>query len=179
MFRSMPVNCSTPAKRTSIAACMARSIGFCLPEVLERVGGNQVLASQLLGIARSTFRTRISDLGMMIAKRVVPDSTPKEWNDAIWVCETKQSHGSRTDSISVSCLPDEPADREQNWRALYPFTSRYLDHGGVRQHYLDEGAGRPLLLVHGNPTWSFHWRNLITGLRRDFDSWPRITSAAD
>jgi haloalkane dehalogenase len=32
-------------------------------------------------------------------------------------------------------------------------------------HYVDEGRGRTLLLVHGNPTWSFHWRNLIVGLR--------------
>jgi haloalkane dehalogenase len=35
----------------------------------------------------------------------------------------------------------------------------------VRLHYLDEGAGEPLLFVHGNPTWSFYWRNLILGLR--------------
>ena len=32
-------------------------------------------------------------------------------------------------------------------------------------HYVDEGRGSTLLLVHGNPTWSFHWRNLIIGLR--------------
>ena len=45
-----------------------------LPEILERVGGNQVLASQVLGIARSTLQGRISDLGMIIAKRVLPES---------------------------------------------------------------------------------------------------------
>ena len=32
-------------------------------------------------------------------------------------------------------------------------------------HYLDEGSGPPLLLLHGNPTWSFLYRDLITGLR--------------
>jgi pimeloyl-ACP methyl ester carboxylesterase len=54
------------------------------------------------------------------------------------------------------------------WRDLYPFDSRYLDLGRHRLHYLDEGAGQPLLFVHGNPTWSFYWRNLILGLR---DKW--------
>ena len=32
-------------------------------------------------------------------------------------------------------------------------------------HYLDEGTGEVLLLLHGNPTWSFYWRNIILGLR--------------
>jgi haloalkane dehalogenase len=35
-------------------------------------------------------------------------------------------------------------------------------------HYVDEGIGPTLLLVHGNPTWSFHWRELIAGLRDRF-----------
>jgi haloalkane dehalogenase len=49
------------------------------------------------------------------------------------------------------------------WRDLYPFQSRYLSLGPHRMHYLDEGTGQPLLFVHGNPTWSFYWRNLIAG----------------
>jgi haloalkane dehalogenase len=48
---------------------------------------------------------------------------------------------------------------------LYPFESRYADIGGASVHYLDEGAGPPLLLLHGNPTWSFLYRDLIRGLR--------------
>ncbi|HEX4000436.1 MAG TPA: alpha/beta fold hydrolase [Pirellulales bacterium] len=61
------------------------------------------------------------------------------------------------------------ADRERlpeaDWRALYPFGSRFLRVAAGQYHYLDEGAGKPLLLVHGNPTWSFHWRNLIAAWR--------------
>jgi cis-3-alkyl-4-acyloxetan-2-one decarboxylase len=52
-----------------------------------------------------------------------------------------------------------------NWRQLYPFQSRELLLDGYRYHYVDEGQGEPLLLVHGNPTWSFYWRNLITAFR--------------
>ena len=70
----------------------------------------------------------------------------------------------------------------EDWRALYPFESRELRIDGVRYHYLDEGpaatdssatgpattgADGPLLFVHGNPTWSFHWRNLIRRWRDD------------
>lgn len=46
----------------------------------------------------------------------------------------------------------------------YPFPSKYFDLEGNRYHYVDEGAGEVLLCVHGNPTWSFAWRNLIKGL---------------
>ncbi len=60
------------------------------------------------------------------------------------------------------------------WRPLYPFSSHYLPLGAAlpnkpaRLHYVDEGAGEPLLFVHGNPTWSFYWRNLILGLRNRY-----------
>jgi len=51
------------------------------------------------------------------------------------------------------------------WRDLYPFESHYADVSGQRMHYLDEGSGPPLLMVHGNPTWSFYWRNLVSAFR--------------
>lgn len=49
----------------------------------------------------------------------------------------------------------------------YPFASHSLDLDGLRYHYIDEGEGSPLLFVHGNPTWSFAWRNLVTDLSRN------------
>lgn len=50
---------------------------------------------------------------------------------------------------------------------LYPFESRYLDVGVGRMHYVDEGSGPPVLMVHGTPTWSFLYRSLIRDLSRD------------
>lgn len=52
-------------------------------------------------------------------------------------------------------------------RALYPFDGRFLELGGLRYHYLDEGSGPPVVMVHGNPTWSFYYRNLVLALRKD------------
>ena len=50
---------------------------------------------------------------------------------------------------------------------LYPFDSHWLDLGGIRMHYLDEGpADAPVvLMLHGNPTWSFYYRKLVLALR--------------
>ncbi len=51
---------------------------------------------------------------------------------------------------------------------LYPFESHFADIAGARVHYVDEGGGPPLLLLHGNPTWSFLYRDVIKGLRDRF-----------
>src|ERR1700683_3296051 len=54
-------------------------------------------------------------------------------------------------------------------RALYPFTGHFFDTGdGVRMHYLDEGQGLPIVMVHGNPTWSFFYRHLVRRLARNY-----------
>jgi haloalkane dehalogenase len=45
-----------------------------------------------------------------------------------------------------------------------PFASHYIQVRGSRMHYIDEGEGRPFLLLHGNPTWSYLWRNVIPHL---------------
>lgn len=50
---------------------------------------------------------------------------------------------------------------------LYPFESHWLDIDGMRMHFLDEGPrdAPVVLMVHGNPTWSFYYRNLVIALR--------------
>lgn len=48
---------------------------------------------------------------------------------------------------------------------LYPFESHYLDRNGLKYHYLDEGEGEPVVMVHGNPSWSFYYRNLVLALK--------------
>ena len=50
----------------------------------------------------------------------------------------------------------------------YPFRSRFFDASDGRMHYIDEGRGAPLVLVHGTPTWSFLYRHLIASLSRSF-----------
>lgn len=49
----------------------------------------------------------------------------------------------------------------------YPFASRFLEVDGGRMHYVDEGSGPVVVLVHGTPTWSFLWRRLVRDLARD------------
>jgi haloalkane dehalogenase len=51
---------------------------------------------------------------------------------------------------------------------LFPFESRWHESDVGRLHYVDEGSGPPILMCHGNPTWSFLYRNVIAGLRDRF-----------
>lgn len=78
-----------------------------------------------------------------------------------------------------STMPNPPTNSsDTDWRTLYPFCSHHHalgNDGEHRMHYVDEGPGsaspgapttedrevESLLMVHGNPTWSFYWRNLI------------------
>jgi cis-3-alkyl-4-acyloxetan-2-one decarboxylase len=54
-----------------------------------------------------------------------------------------------------------------DWRKLYPFASHfYTQPHGAKQHYVDEGQGKAaVVMVHGNPSWSFYYRNLVAGLK--------------
>lgn len=47
---------------------------------------------------------------------------------------------------------------------IYPFTSHYIEINGLKYHFLDQGTGDPVIMIHGNPTWSFYFRKLIQGL---------------
>ena len=51
---------------------------------------------------------------------------------------------------------------------LYPFADRWAEIDGNVVHYVDEGQGPPLLLLNGNPSWSFGWRDVILGLRASY-----------
>jgi cis-3-alkyl-4-acyloxetan-2-one decarboxylase len=50
----------------------------------------------------------------------------------------------------------------------YSFTSHYISIGKHRLHYIDEGDGPVIVMVHGNPTWSYYYRNIISLLSGGF-----------
>jgi haloalkane dehalogenase len=51
---------------------------------------------------------------------------------------------------------------------LYPFQNNFLDLKGLQYHFLDEGQGDPVVMVHGNPSWSFYYRDLAKALRSSY-----------
>jgi haloalkane dehalogenase len=51
-------------------------------------------------------------------------------------------------------------------RAQWPYQSRFARVNGWRMHYIDEGQGDPVVLLHGNPTWGFLYRDVIGPLLR-------------
>ena len=59
--------------------------------------------------------------------------------------------------MDVYRAPDERFERLPGW----PYAPRYCTVDGLRLHYVEEGSGDPLLLLHGEPTWGFLYRKLI------------------
>ena len=59
--------------------------------------------------------------------------------------------------MDVYRTPDERFDRLPD----YAFEPRYVERDGLRMHYVDEGEGAPVLMLHGEPTWAFLYRKMI------------------
>lgn len=59
-------------------------------------------------------------------------------------------------------------NRDKQLAEHYPFKSNYLDLNGLKYHYLDEGSGAVVVMLHGNPSWSFYYRNLVKELSSCF-----------
>jgi haloalkane dehalogenase len=51
---------------------------------------------------------------------------------------------------------------------LYPFADHWAEIEGHTVHYIDEGMGPPILLLNGNPSWSFGWRDVVLRLQGQF-----------
>lgn len=56
---------------------------------------------------------------------------------------------------------------EASISAEFPYASKYVEVLGSKMHYVEEGEGQPILLIHGNPTSSYLWRNVIPHLRSE------------
>ena len=50
---------------------------------------------------------------------------------------------------------------------IFPFKRNWFERGSIKMHYVDEGQGRPVVMFHACPMWSFAYRNLIRGLSAD------------
>ncbi len=57
---------------------------------------------------------------------------------------------------------------EETFDSTFPFAPHFSTAPGFRMHYVDEGSGEPIILIHGEPTWSYLYRNFIPTLSRRF-----------
>lgn len=56
--------------------------------------------------------------------------------------------------------------RDETFGGTFPFAPHYAAVNGVRLHYVDEGRGEPVVLLHGDPTWGYLYRRFIPALSR-------------
>ena len=86
-----------------------------------------------------------------------PQSTSPGWGAMPLKSNTPpQSTGAQRPEPAPPGIPHE-ADISPE----YPFEPRYVDVFGSRMHYVEQGTGEPIVFIHGNPTWSYLWRNVM------------------
>ncbi len=56
----------------------------------------------------------------------------------------------------------------ESFKDIYPFDAHFFNLNPYKYHYIDEGEGEVLLFLHGNPTWSFYYRNLIQSFKNKY-----------
>ena len=57
-----------------------------------------------------------------------------------------------------------PDITNETFGGTWPYAPRFFEHDGVRLHYVDEGSGEPVVMLHGNPTWGYLYRKFIPPL---------------
>ncbi len=71
--------------------------------------------------------------------------------------------------LPLIIFPQPPVLTQEAYEALFPFQGHYAElENGARVHYMDEGEGPTLLLLHGNPTSAYLYREMITALKSDY-----------
>jgi len=56
--------------------------------------------------------------------------------------------------------------QHETFDGTYPFVPNYQHVNGFDMHFVDEGNGEPVVLLHGDPTWGYLWRNIIPTLSK-------------
>jgi len=56
----------------------------------------------------------------------------------------------------------------EGFEDIYPYKPNFFKCNGFDMHYVDEGKGKPVVMIHGNPTWSFYFRNAIKKLSPNY-----------
>jgi haloalkane dehalogenase len=89
----------------------------------------------------------------------------------MWNCSTKAA--GKVASIAIRSISSERATaaefsvielKDETWAGSWPFAPHYYVNQGVQLHYVDEGQGEPIVLVHGDPTWGYLYRQFIPSL---------------
>jgi haloalkane dehalogenase len=74
---------------------------------------------------------------------------------------TKANQLTKKNNIKQSNKNTEIMKSTKEISAKFPFESKYIEVKGSKMHYIDEGEGDPILFLHGNPTSSYLWRNIV------------------